>query len=309
MPSGQSPAGPAPYWPGQPRRDDEEPTELIRPVHHRRRQGGSGLGDRVRMAVFVLGETLITLGVVVLLFVVYEVYVTDWLSAGKQNDATTELDQRWLDEPTDPGNQRTEKIRPIDGEGFAKLYIPAFGSDFVFTVLEGTTDSILEIGPGHYKETALPGEPGNFSVAGHRVGKGAPFNDLDLLRSCDAIVIETQTDWFVYRLLPMAGEATGWEQGRGASAQCTDVRPLGTPYEHVVGRQIVLPSQSSVIAPIPNYPERVAPPDRQVALISLTTCHPRFSAKQRLIVHGVFTKQYPKDPANPGALPTELTEG
>jgi sortase A len=71
----------------------------------------------------------------------------------------------------------------------------------------------------------------------------------------------------------------------------------------------VLPSQSAVIAPIPNRPELVVPPDRQVALISLTTCHPRFSAKQRLIVHGVFTKQYPKDPGNPGARPTELTEG
>jgi sortase (surface protein transpeptidase) len=261
------------------------------------------------MSVFVLGEVLITLGLVVLLFVAYEVYVTDWLSAGKQRDATSELDQRWFDEPLDPGNQRTEKIHPADGEGFAKLYIPAFGSDFVFTVIEGTSDRVLEIGPGHYKDTALPGEPGNFSIAGHRVGKGAPFNDLDLLRSCDAIVIETQTDWFVYRVLPMAGEATGWEQGRGASARCTDVRPLGAPYEGLVGQQVVLPSQSSVIAPIPNHPERVAPPDRQAALISLTTCHPRFSAKQRLIVHGVFTKQYPKDPANPGARPTELTEG
>jgi sortase (surface protein transpeptidase) len=179
----------------------------------------------------------------------------------------------------------------------------------MFTVLEGTSSSILEVGPGHYKETALPGEPGNFSVAGHRVGKGAPFNDLDLLRSCDAIVIETQTDWFVYRVLPMAGEAAGWAQGRGASAQCTDVGPLGEPYSDVVGQQIVLPTHAEVIAAIPNHPERVAPPEQQVPLITLTTCHPRFSAKQRLIVHGVFTKQYPKDPANPGARPTELTEG
>lgn len=262
------------------------------------------------MSIFVLGEVLITFGLVVLLFVGYEVYVTDLLSAGKQRDATAELDQRWSgDEPLDPGNQRTEKIHPIDGESFAKLYIPVFGTDFVFTVLEGTSDSVLEIGPGHYKDTALPGEPGNFSVAGHRVGKGAPFNDLDLLRSCDAIVVETQTDWFIYRVLPMAGEATGWEQGRGASAQCTDVKPLGEPYEDVVGRQIVLPSQSAVIAPIPNRPGLVVPPDRQVALISLTTCHPRFSASQRLITHGVFTKQYPKDPGDPDARPTELTEG
>lgn len=286
--------------------DGDEPTELITPVGGDRGRGG----DRTRTAIFTLGEVLITLGLVVLLFVVYEVYVTDWLSAGKQADATADLDERWQEvPPADPGNERTEKLRPVDGEGFAKLYIPAFGSDFVFTVLEGTTDPILEVGPGHYSDTVLPGEPGNFSVAGHRVGKGAPFNDLDLLRSCDAIVIETQTDWYVYRVLPMKGEATGWDQGRGALPQCTDVQPLGEPYQNVVGQQIVLPSQSEVIAPIPGEPGVEAPADRRAALITLTTCHPRFSAKQRLIVHGVFTDQYPKDPANPGARPVELTEG
>ncbi|HET8642836.1 MAG TPA: class E sortase [Pseudonocardiaceae bacterium] len=289
---------------------DEAPTELIEAVGGRRQRAAGGGGDRTQKVVFTVGEVLITLGLVVLLFVVYEVYVTDWMSAGKQADATANLDERWSQEPLpDPGNQRTEKVRPVDGEGFAKLYIPAFGTDFVFTVLEGTTETTLEAGPGHYNDTALPGEPGNFAVAGHRVGKGAPFNDLDLLRSCDAIVIETQTDWYIYRVMPMEGEAQDWEQGRGASEQCTDVKPLGEPYEDLVGQQIVLPHQSEVIAPVPNHPDRVAPPERQAALITLTTCHPRFSAKQRLIVHGVFTKQYPKDPANPGAQPPELTEG
>ena len=261
------------------------------------------------MAVFGLGEVLITLGLVVLLFVFYEVYVTDWLSAGKQANATADLDQRWSDDELNAANPRTAKVRPGEGEGFAKLYIPAFGSDFVFTVLEGTTDPILEIGPGHYKETALPGEPGNFSVAGHRVGKGAPFNDLDRLRSCDAIVIETQTDWFVYRVLPMRNEVAGWDQGRGAAPQCAEVKPLGEPYGDTRGQQIVSPAQSEVVAPIPNHPEIVTPPEQRAALITLTTCHPRFSAKQRLIVHGVLTKQYPKDPVSPDARPSELQGG
>jgi sortase (surface protein transpeptidase) len=258
------------------------------------------------------GELLITAGVVVLLFVAYEVYVTDWLSAGKQRDATAALDNSWNDEPVLPGNERTEKFRPGDGEGFAKIYIPAFGSDFVFTVLEGTSDRVLEVGPGHYKDTAFPGEPGNFSVAGHRVGKGAPFNDLNLLRSCDSIVVETKQSWVVYRVLPMGEEVAGWAANRGADPRCAGVNPLGDPYSAVVGRQIVRPTRSDVIAAVPGREDLdfdTVPPEQRAALITLTTCHPQFSARERMILHGVFTKQYPKDPANPTARPPELTEG
>ncbi|HEY0638018.1 MAG TPA: class E sortase [Pseudonocardiaceae bacterium] len=252
---------------------------------------------------------------VVLLFVAYEVYVTDWISAGKQREATAALDDTWSQLPADQGdegNARTERFRPGVGEGFAKIYIPAFGSDFVFTILEGTTDPILEIGPGHYTETAYPGDPGNFSVAGHRVGKGAPFNDLGLLNSCDAMVIETRESWIVYRVLPMEDEVATWDQTHAGDERCTDVKPLGGPYQGVIGREIVRPSQSEVILPVPNRPDLsfdAVPPEQRAALITLTTCHPQFSARERMIVHGVFVKQYPKDPANPDARPPELTEG
>ena len=283
------------------------------PRHRRQRQNA---GDRARAVLGVTGEVLITLGLVVLLFVAYEVYVTDWLSAGKQRDATAALDEQWSDPTVAPldqdSNERTEKFHPGDGQGFAKLYIPAFGSDFVFTVLEGTTDRILEIGPGHYKETAFPGEPGNFAVAGHRVGKGAPFNDLDLLRSCDALVVETEQNWAVYRVLPMRDEVAGWTNSRGTDPLCAGVQPLGGPYQGVVGQQIVLPSQSDVIAPVPGDADRSfdsVPAAQRAALITLTTCHPKFSAAKRLIVHGVFVKGYPKDPANPNLRPPELTGG
>jgi sortase A len=281
---------------------------------HRRRKPTPTAGDRVRAALGVTGELLITMGLVVLLFVVYEVYITDWISANKQRDATAALDQQWSNGNGAPinRNQRAERFHPGEGEGFAKLYMPAFGSDFVFTVLEGTTERILEIGPGHYKGTAFPGEPGNFSIAGHRVGKGAPFNDLDLLRSCDALVVETMESWMVYRVLPMREEVAGWATGRGTDPQCEGVNPLGGPYTGTVGQQIVLPSQSGVVAPIPARPTAsfsAVPPEERAALITLTTCHPRFSAAKRLVIHGVFVKQYPKNPANPGAHPPELTEG
>ncbi|HET9254313.1 MAG TPA: sortase, partial [Pseudonocardiaceae bacterium] len=140
------------------------------------------------------------------------------------------------------------------------------------------------------------------SVAGHRVGKGSPFNSLDLLASCDAIVVETADHWYVYRVLPLQGESGNWAAGKGKQAQCRGVEPLSGRYANVVGKTIVLPTQVQVIDPIPGQPGRT-PVSR---LITLTTCHPQFSASQRLIVHGVLVASYHK---TAGERPAELTAG
>lgn len=248
---------------------------------------------RGRKSVRTLGELLITAGLVILLFVVYELYVTDLFSAEKQAAAASTLEGDWA-----KGRQLHPEL--IDGQAFAKIYIPGFGADYHFTIQQGTDEKSLEVGPGHYKGTALPGEPGNFAVAGHRVGKGAPFNDLDLLSSCDAIVIETQTDYFVYRVLPHADEIAGWASGKGRDPKCARVgtlrtnSPDGGPYGKTVGREVVNPTQAEVLAPVPHRSTDVLPPAQQVALLTLTTCHPQFSDRQRLIVHAVLTNQYPK---------------
>ncbi|MEU4801468.1 class E sortase [Actinosynnema sp. NPDC023587] len=318
------PPGVRPAPPPRPRPDDP-PTEVIAPVRdayddayddefddeHRdeddRAEPPPPPQDSAgRKTVRAVGELLITAGLVILLFVVYEVYVTDLISAGKQDDATHALDDEWganTVEPTD--EQRQAKHDLIAGQAFAKMYIPVFGPDYKFSVVEGTTDKDLEIGPGHYPNTALPGSPGNFAVAGHRVGKGAPFNDLDLLNSCDAVVVETRTDWFVYRMLPKSSEVAGWAQTeKSTSPRCAEVAPLGGSYDKTVGQEIVLPSQGEVINAVPHF-AGTAPEAQQAALMTLTTCHPRFSDKQRLIVHAVLTQAYPKAP---GFVPEELKE-
>lgn len=249
----------------------------------------------VRGPIRGLGELLLTAGLVVLLFVFYETYVTNVFSAQKQRAATAKLDDTWR-------NGRGLVDRPVKGAGIAKMYVPSFGSDFVFTVLQGTDQDTLAIGPGHYQGTAAPGQVGNFAVAGHRVGKGSPFNSLDLLSSCDAIVVETADRWYVYRVLPLLGESEGWSAGKGTQPQCRGVGPLPGHYSDVVGKTIVLPSQVEVIAPVPGQPGRT-PVNR---LITLTTCHPQFSAQQRLIVHGVLVASYHKVE---GQRPVELTAG
>ncbi|MDQ4103569.1 MAG: class E sortase [Actinomycetota bacterium] len=252
--------------------------------------------DPVRTAIRGVGELLLTMGLVALLFVFYAAYVTDWSSARKQREATAALDEAWH-------NPRALADRPVPGAGIAKLYVPAFGPDYVYTVLEGTEPDTLAVGPGHYEGTELPGQLGNFAVAGHRVGKGSPFNSLDLLSSCDAIVVETVDHWYVYRVLPLQGESIGWAEGKGKQPQCRGVEPLPGRYGNVVGRAIVPPSQIDVIAPVPGQASQYRPADK---LITLTTCHPQFSDRERLIVHGVQVASYRKFE---GERPVELTAG
>ena len=163
-----------------------------------------------RTVVRTIGEVLITAGMVVLLFVVYELYVTNIFSAQKQANATTTLNKEW--DTVSAGPRRTPHYDVTDGQGFAKIYIPALGHDWRFTVIEGTTQPDLAIGPGHYPGTALPGQPGDVAIAGHRVGEGAPFDALNVVQSCDAIVIETDglsLDEVVDRLERLVQERVG----------------------------------------------------------------------------------------------------
>ncbi|HEV7195051.1 MAG TPA: class E sortase [Pedococcus sp.] len=221
-------------------------------------------GDRWRLVARSLGELLVTVGVVLLLFVVYELWVTDLLNAQAQSKLDQSLHHQWSSSaPLAPGT--TDHGPFAVGQAFAILHIPRLGADYHRVIVEGTDQDQLAQGPGHYLGTAFPGEKGNVSLAGHRVGRGSPFLELDKLRPGDPIVIETRTSWFVYRVL---GDAASGNFGTDAS---------GIP-----GQQIVLPTNLSVISPTPDAPASAAPSG---SYLTLTTCHPRFSARQRLVIH------------------------
>ncbi len=231
---------------------------------------------RWRVVVRSIGELLVTGGLVVLLFVVYELFVTDLLNGERQEDLNQQVRTEWEADPPEPGSQ-------VPGDAIAVLHIPRLGADYQRVVLEGTAYADLKDGPGHYLGTALPGQPGNVAIAGHRTTYGSPFRELDLLQPGDPIVVETADDWFVYRVLgdPATGDV--------------DADPSGIP-----GRQIVRPEDVDVISPTPNA-AATAPPTG--AYLTLTTCHPRYSAQQRLIIHArldgtAITKaQMPNGPA------------
>ncbi|AVZ41313.1 class E sortase [Dietzia sp. JS16-p6b] len=257
----------------------------------------------------MMGEVLLTLGVVLALFVVYQVWWTDLDAARAQSAADADLDRRWdtTDNPRMRGGVSGDGDPALsglaDGTAFARLYIPAFGADYRFAVVSGTSDAALEAGPGHYTGTQGPGEPGNFAVAGHRVGRGSPFNDLDALRSCDALVYATADRWLIYRVLPV--DAPDPVAAREQAAECLPMdladRATSGRYEGLSGMSVVRPEDVWVIDAVPG---RAEPPSPELLpLTTLTTCHPQFSAAERLVVHAVLERS---EPRVAGEAPVEL---
>jgi sortase (surface protein transpeptidase) len=228
--------------------------------------------DLGRALVRGIGQTLITFGLVALLFVVYELWVTDILASRDQQALTHQIEQEWADAPTVTGTAPVPQdpafvpapIQVKTGDPFAIVHIPRLASDYNRVVVEGVSQVQLAQGPGHYIGTAMPGQPGNFAVAGHRVGRGSPFLDLDKMKPGDPIVVETADAWFVYRVL-----------GDPASGNL-DADPSGIP-----GMEIVPPTDVSVIAPTPGDASGAV----TGSYLTLTTCHPKYSARQRLIIH------------------------
>ncbi|NEK84840.1 class E sortase [Blastococcus saxobsidens] len=236
--------------------------------------------DVGRTLVRGTGQTLLTVGLVALLFVGYELWVTDLLAAREQDRLTEQIRDDWAEDPTvggpgpvaaapPPGDAPApappEVLDVAVGEPFAVLHIPRLGADYERVVVEGTAQTQLAQGPGHYLRTAMPGEQGNLALAGHRVGRGSPFLDLDRLRPGDPIVVETAGTWFVYRVLGAPGD------------QDFAGDPSGIP-----GRRIVRPTDVTVLSPTPGGP---AGGPATGAFLTLTTCHPKYSAEQRLVIH------------------------
>lgn len=151
------------------------------------------------------------------------------------------------------------------GNGVAILRVPRFGRNYAVVIVEGVGRADLRRGPGHYPGTALPGQVGNFAVAGHRTTYGAPFSRLGDLRVGDAVVLETRTAWLTYR---------------------------------VTTSRIVPPTAVSVTAPVPAAPGRRP----SAALLTLTTCNPRYSDRERLVVFGALAQVAPKSAGLPPAL-------
>jgi LPXTG-site transpeptidase (sortase) family protein len=247
-----------------------------RPLADRTAQLRRVIHDRsaVRTSIRVAGELMITFGLVLLLFAAYEVWGKTAIVAAHQEDLNAQLEREWSDptvSPTTPTTSPTPGTSQPPGEvgpppippghAVGRLYLPRLNQYWV--VVEGVGTADIRYAPGHYPGTALPGQVGNFSVAGHRIP--AIFWDLDHLSPGDPVVVETRDTWFVYRV--------------------TELR-------------VVLPNAVEVVAPVPGQPG-VEPTQ---AMLTLTTCNPRFDNYQRLIVHALLDRTMARSDGRPWEL-------
>ena len=145
------------------------------------------------------------------------------------------------------------------GDPLTRIVIPRLGVNAV--VVEGTSPAALRAGAGHYPNTPLPGEQGNVAIAGHRTTYGKPFNRLDELPPGEIVRLETPLATYTYRVIPHPQTVTSG----CANGACW----------------VTTPTDWSVVAPT------------EGAMLTMTTCHPKGSAAQRLILRAQLVKTGP----------------
>ncbi|MBL1083222.1 class E sortase [Streptomyces actinomycinicus] len=227
----------------------------------------------MRVIVRTVSELCITLGTLIVLFVVYVLFWTGVQAEGAMNDQIDRLHRQWstgtVRQRDAPGERTVSVTGPgpyREGEPFAIMYIPRLGFTWNKPVLEGTGRGELAKGLGHYRGTARLGRKGNFAVAGHRRTYGDPFKDFPRLRPGDAVVLTDGTTWFTYRV----------DKG---------------PYKTV-------PTDVEVIDPVPRKSGYTGPG----RYLTLTTCDPEWGHSHRLIVWAHLDSTQPVEAGEPKAL-------
>jgi sortase A len=219
----------------------------------------------VRKVLASVGRVLVTSGILILLFVAYQLWGTGIYTARAQAELRDDFEKSLStttttttttpvasgDEPTVPTQGETAAAFPVPpkGEQAFQIQIPRIGLDKIG--VEGVDVDDLRKGPGHYPATQMPGHEGTTAIAGHRTTYGAPFGDLDQLAPGDRIVLTTVQGRFVYKV--------------------TETR-------------VVDPNDGSVLDNVPD-PVRAG---HSLATVTLTTCNPKYSASQRLVVLGTL---------------------
>lgn len=220
----------------------------------------------MRRLIAAIGRSFVTVGLLILLFVAYQLWGTGLYTAQQQDKLRTQFEHALhlstppsTSPPTttvvtrpDTASSTTTTTQPAPlpppvGGAVAQIRIPSIGVDDI--VVNGTSRDDLRKGPGHYPDTPLPGETGNAAIAGHRTTYGAPFGRLDELSIGDLILFRTLTGTYTYEVYE-------------------------TPFA-------VQPNDVTVLKNNPLRP----------AILTLTTCTPKYSAAQRLIVHAALKEK------------------
>lgn len=197
-----------------------------------------------------VGIVLLVAGLGLLGWVGWQYFGTGITSNNKMDDAERDLRDRWAEPQTKPA------VPAATGAPIVLLRIPKFGKDWEKPVVEGVGKSDLARGIGHYPQTQLPGQPGNFAIAGHRVTHGSPFKKLLELGKGDQVIVETADAVYTYEL-------------------------DGSPRDLTVK-----PTDNWVLQPVPGKPNETA----TRSIITLTTCQDLFHSPDRSIAFGHLVK-------------------
>jgi sortase A len=234
--------------------------------------------DRLRRTLGGLGRTLVTVGLLILLFVAYELWGTGWFTAREQSklksDFKAELQARAATTttstpPTTTGKRphtstTTTPSRPVEDSDIAKILAGIKEGDPIglmnlpwgqYAVVQGTSRDDLKKGPGHYLNTPYPGQYGNAAIAGHRTTYLHPFQPLATLHVGDTFTVQMLWGTYTYRVMTPPTPVRPHDSYVAATAE-----PQRPGFDHPDSRPI---SQ---------------------AWLTLTTCHPEYSASQRLVV-------------------------
>ncbi|AIY02386.1 sortase family protein [Arthrobacter sp. PAMC 25486] len=231
-----------------------------------------------RTLIQVIGELLITAGVLLLLFVVWELWWTNIEANSVQQQAVSEFAQGFqgpvtppaADAPTDfgPPVVMSEPLAPSTVFGVA--YIPRFGETYSRPLVEGVAPAQLDtLGLGRYDSSTMPGGIGNFAVAGHRQTHGAVLDAIHTLVPGDKIYLQTHDGYYTYVFR---------------------------------NNQIVMPNRADVLLPVPTQPEAV-PTER---FLTMTSCNPRFGAEERIIAYSVLESWQPASAGPPAAIANQV---
>ena len=246
-------------------RAEAVPGHRAAPTAEQRRRGSLGWA-----VVGTFGEILITLGLLCGLYVLWQL---NWTGVeANQAQAAAVAEAEWVQPPPKIATRHTSEPPVLaepheDRTLIGRVYVPRFGADYERTLVQGTDKkSVLDLmGYGHYEGTAMPGGIGNFSAAAHRDGSGEPLGRIDELRKGDALIIRTKDTWYVYDMTTS---------------------------------DIVAPTQVDVIAPVPGEAGE-QPTER---MLTFTTCHPKYTSRERFIVHAQFAYWAPVSEGIPQEL-------
>ncbi|MGY2744467.1 class E sortase [Pseudarthrobacter sp. O4] len=250
--------------------------------------GAARAAGLVSRSMGVLGELLVTAGVILLLFVAWQLWWTNVESDANQREVVKDF-ARQFNGPLESNSTVAQgtgaapssapsadygpaaiSAEPAVGATIGLLHVPRFSAEYTRPIIQGTGPAVLDtLGIGHYEGTSMPGAAGNFAVAGHRQTHGAVLDNIDALVPGDRIYVQTRDGYYVYVFR---------------------------------NSEIVLPARTDVLLPVPTQPAAVP----KESYLTMTSCNPRFGSQERFVAYALLERWQPASAGPPAEIAAQV---